>query len=52
MVKDLGIATIAEGIETAGEAHACSELGFDFAQGFFYGMPIEASLIASSGNAE
>lgn len=37
--KDLGIATIAEGIECAEEAETCKRLGFDFAQGFFFGRP-------------
>ena len=47
MVSDLGVATIAEGIESADEAEVCQELGFDFAQGFFFGRPIQASEIAS-----
>ena len=31
--------TVAEGIETAGEARACAELGFTHAQGFHIGRP-------------
>jgi len=42
MVQDLDIAALAEGIETAEEAHACQELGFELAQGFFYGRPAPA----------
>jgi EAL domain-containing protein (putative c-di-GMP-specific phosphodiesterase class I) len=38
--QDLGIATIAEGIESSNEAETCRRLGFDFAQGFFYGRPL------------
>lgn len=36
---DLGIAPLAEGIETAGEAEVCRQLGFRFAQGFHFGRP-------------
>lgn len=39
MVRDLGIKALAEGIETAAEAEACIELGFEFAQGYYYGQP-------------
>ncbi len=39
MAKGLGICTLAEGIETAGEAAACLELGFELAQGFHFGRP-------------
>jgi EAL domain-containing protein (putative c-di-GMP-specific phosphodiesterase class I) len=39
MVRALGIETLAEGIETEGEAQCCVELGFDLAQGFLYGRP-------------
>jgi EAL domain-containing protein (putative c-di-GMP-specific phosphodiesterase class I) len=39
MVKDLGIISLAEGIETQGEAEQCALLGFDLAQGFYYGRP-------------
>lgn len=37
IVNDLGIASLAEGVETAAEHQACREMGFDFAQGYFYG---------------
>jgi EAL domain-containing protein (putative c-di-GMP-specific phosphodiesterase class I) len=36
---DLGILIVAEGIETAAELDTVSELGCDFAQGFFLGRP-------------
>ncbi|MGQ0595423.1 MAG: EAL domain-containing protein [Gammaproteobacteria bacterium] len=39
MVRDLGVIPLAEGIETAGQAQACAEIGFDLAQGFFFGVP-------------
>jgi EAL domain-containing protein (putative c-di-GMP-specific phosphodiesterase class I) len=41
--QDLGIATLAEGIECSDEARTCEELGFDYVQGFFYGKPLPFS---------
>jgi len=42
MVADMGIAPLAEGVECAEEAATCRELGFQYAQGYFYGRPAEA----------
>lgn len=42
IVRDLGIQPLAEGIETAGEAEVCREIGFSMAQGYFYGKPVPA----------
>lgn len=42
MVGELNILVLAEGIETAEEAQACQEIGFDLAQGYFYGRPSPA----------
>jgi hypothetical protein len=39
VVRGLGVIPLAEGIETAGQAQACAEIGFDLAQGFFFGVP-------------
>ncbi len=39
MCKQLGIVTLAEGVETAGEADASREIGFELMQGFFFGRP-------------
>jgi EAL domain-containing protein (putative c-di-GMP-specific phosphodiesterase class I) len=47
IVKDLGIASLAEGVETEAEDDACRQMGFDFAQGFYYGK----AALASSFNA-
>ena len=41
MVKDFGIAPLAEGIETPEEAETCEILGFELAQGYYYGRPAE-----------
>jgi EAL domain-containing protein (putative c-di-GMP-specific phosphodiesterase class I) len=47
IVGDLGIASLAEGIETEAEHATCRQLGFDFAQGFYYGKPALASVYAA-----
>ena len=39
MVLDFGISPLAEGIETSAEAETCRQLGFDLAQGFYFGRP-------------
>jgi EAL domain-containing protein (putative c-di-GMP-specific phosphodiesterase class I) len=40
IVLDLGVTPLAEGIETAEEAEVCSDIGFQLAQGYFYGRPM------------
>lgn len=45
MVGDLEILSLAEGVETAAEAATCRELGFDLAQGYYYGRPSPAELV-------
>lgn len=42
MVTELGVAALAEGVERPGEALACQQLGFDFAQGYYFGRPESA----------
>jgi predicted signal transduction protein with EAL and GGDEF domain len=39
LARDLLVKTVANGIETAAEARACSEIGFTHAQGFHIGLP-------------
>ena len=39
MVRELGVIPLAEGVETRDEALACARLGFEMAQGFFFGRP-------------
>ena len=39
MTHELGITSLAEGVETAGEHAICVDLGFELGQGFFYGKP-------------
>jgi EAL domain-containing protein (putative c-di-GMP-specific phosphodiesterase class I) len=36
---DLGVLTLAEGIECLEESEACKQIGFDFGQGYFFGKP-------------
>jgi len=40
IVLDLGVTPLAEGIETAEEAEVCGDIGFQLAQGYFYGRPM------------
>lgn len=51
MALDLGIVPLAEGIESEEEGRVCSALGFQLAQGFFYGRPAPARYIAGAESA-
>nr|WP_295773721.1 EAL domain-containing protein [Rhodoferax sp.] len=43
----LGLGTVAEGIETEGQAQLMAELGCDKGQGYLYSKPLEtAALVA------
>ncbi|MGV8074203.1 MAG: EAL domain-containing protein [Syntrophobacteraceae bacterium] len=46
--QDLGIATLAEGIECLDEAETCRQLGFEYAQGYLYGKPSPISAFSIS----
>jgi EAL domain-containing protein (putative c-di-GMP-specific phosphodiesterase class I) len=48
IVKDLGIASLAEGVETEAEHAACRQMGFDYGQGYLYG---KAELAQKFGDA-
>jgi EAL domain-containing protein (putative c-di-GMP-specific phosphodiesterase class I) len=39
MMREMNVTTLAVGVETAEEAATCRELGFDLAQGFYFGRP-------------
>ncbi|MEJ2366996.1 MAG: EAL domain-containing protein [Acidobacteriota bacterium] len=41
LARDLGIISVAEGVELKEEAEACHEIGFTHVQGYFYGRPSE-----------
>lgn len=42
MAKDIGICTVAEGVETLLQANFLKEKGFDIAQGYYYYKPMPA----------
>jgi EAL domain-containing protein (putative c-di-GMP-specific phosphodiesterase class I) len=42
IVRNLDVAPLAEGVETAEEAAACQDVGFELAQGYFFGCPAPA----------
>jgi EAL domain-containing protein (putative c-di-GMP-specific phosphodiesterase class I) len=48
MVRDLDISTVAEGTETKAEAEACRAIGFDLAQGYYFGRPAPLDAFAAS----
>jgi EAL domain-containing protein (putative c-di-GMP-specific phosphodiesterase class I) len=41
MSKDMGISTLAEGLDRVEEVQVCQDLGFDYIQGFYFGRPKE-----------
>ncbi len=40
--RELRVQTVAEGVETEGEAEACRAVGFTHAQGYLFGRPVPA----------
>jgi EAL domain-containing protein (putative c-di-GMP-specific phosphodiesterase class I) len=51
MAGDLGTVAIAEGIECREERDICLELGFELAQGFFFGRPAAYATYSHNANA-
>ncbi len=47
LVRKMGIATIAEGIECQEEADACFNLGFEYAQGYHFGRPSPVTVFSN-----
>lgn len=43
MSKDLGIETVAEGVETKEQVDILREIGCDLAQGYYYAKPMPMS---------
>lgn len=39
ITQELGVTPLAEGVETAAEDKVCRQLGFEMAQGYYYGRP-------------
>jgi EAL domain-containing protein (putative c-di-GMP-specific phosphodiesterase class I) len=48
MAKEFETRPLAEGVESNDEVAACRDLGFEFAQGYFFGRPTEAHSLAHS----
>lgn len=44
---DLGIATLAEGVECQEESETCKQLGFQYVQGYLYGHPLPISELSN-----
>ena len=42
IARRIGARTVAEGVETRADLIAAREIGFDLAQGFMFGKPMEA----------
>jgi EAL domain-containing protein (putative c-di-GMP-specific phosphodiesterase class I) len=40
LVLEMGSSPLAEGVETADEAKACEDIGFQYAQGYHFGYPL------------
>jgi EAL domain-containing protein (putative c-di-GMP-specific phosphodiesterase class I) len=49
LTQQLSIVTLAEGIETAGEAKVCGKLGFELMQGYYFGRPIAKPSLSVAG---
>ena len=47
MARDLDIVTLAMGVECESEHTVCCEIGFELAQGFFYGQPASKTVIGN-----
>lgn len=52
MAKGLGIHSVVEGIENAAVAALVREIGFDYAQGFYWSPPVDAAALAAMLAAE
>lgn len=48
IAADLGIISLAEGIETAEEHETCRRLGFVYGQGYYYGTPATAGTFTTA----
>jgi EAL domain-containing protein (putative c-di-GMP-specific phosphodiesterase class I) len=49
VTTELGITPLAEGVETAAEAEVCGQLGFQLAQGYYFGYPKPAEAWLAAG---
>jgi diguanylate cyclase (GGDEF)-like protein len=51
LARNLGLKTVAEGVEDGETAISLSRLGCDYAQGYFYGKPMSARDLAAAARA-
>jgi len=51
LARNLGLETIVEGLETAGQAEKITELGFDYGQGFYFAPPLEPDEVVNHLNS-
>ena len=52
MTKEMGIVSLAEGVETKEEHEACAQLGFDLVQGYFIGRPVPYQELGAVADGE
>lgn len=52
LVREVGIIPLAEGIENEGEHNTIAELGFEMAQGYYYGKPASLSMTTAAESAK
>ena len=52
LARGLGVATTAEGVETAAQAEVMRELGCDQLQGFYFGRPVGADALESGSDRD
>ena len=45
MVRNLGVAPLAEGVECSEEADVCAQMGFIYSQGYHHGRPVPAATL-------
>lgn len=45
IVRELKVVPLAEGVETRDEARACTDFGFELAQGYFFGRPTQTPVV-------
>ncbi len=50
--QELGKTIVAEGVETAFQAETLAAMGCDFAQGYYYGIPLEATQLREALKGE
>lgn len=49
MAKEFETKPLAEGIESKNEVEACRDMGFEFAQGYYFGRPTDALSLSDAG---